>query len=86
MDRKDFNPPLLLRGRPAEPVRTLEEAAKFLQTCDDRRGRNRASLLRALQVVKSEQDRYEAVKAFRAWIEAEGLLLIPSSHKRDRNR
>lgn len=77
-----INPPLWLRGRPDEPVRTLDEAARFLRSCDDRNGHNRVGLLRQLQVAKSAQERRDAALRFKAWIEAERLLLVPRGAER----
>ena len=72
----DFNPPLRLRGRPAESIRTLDEAAQFLVICDDRGGPNRVRLLRQIHVAKTKQERIDVAKNFSAWVAAEGLLLF----------
>ena len=75
--QNDFNPPLWVRGRPDEPIRTLDEAATFLRCCDNRNGHNRVGLLRQVQVAKSVQEKRAAALGFKAWIEAEGLMLVP---------
>ena len=58
-----IHPPIHLVMHPDEPIRSLEAAAE--------------TVLRQIKSAKTLEQADAAGKAFRAWAEAEGLLLVP---------
>jgi hypothetical protein len=69
-----FTPPLLLA--PNVTIRTLSEAAEYVQTCTEvRRLHRRFGVLRAMSAASTSDQQRIAAKGFRLWAEAEGLLL-----------
>jgi hypothetical protein len=77
MRAPDFDPPLYVNGR-GEPIRCLDEAARFLHEHPGELGRNRVGVLRQMQVAKSTEERLQAAAAFRAWAETVGVLETPA--------
>lgn len=70
-----IHPPVHLRADPDNPIRSVEEAAQFVRSRADR-GRALAVLERLNHANNTEQAE-AAGQAFREWLIAEGLLLIP---------
>ena len=69
MPEHAIHPPIHLVTHPDEPIRSLEAAAKVIRPAIMSMHRiKRASTL---------QEDEAAGKAFRAWAEAQGLLLVP---------
>jgi hypothetical protein len=69
-----FDPPLRLAGNVA--VRTLDDAAAFTRNSEAaRRPMVRDGVLRRLEAASGFEQERDAANAFRAWIEAEGILL-----------
>ena len=63
---------------PDEPIRSLEAAAKIIRRhAGDYLDRNAQDLLRQIKHASTLQEADAAGKAFRAWAEAQGLLLVP---------
>ena len=68
-----FDPPLSLKG--GVMVRTLEQAAAFARNLINARlPRGRDGVLHLLEAASGEKREREAADAFRAWVEAEGLI------------
>jgi hypothetical protein len=78
MPEHAIHPPIHLVTHPDEPIRSLEAAAKVIRRhagdCPDR---NAQDLLEQIKRASTLQEADAAGKAFRAWAEAQGLLLIP---------
>ncbi len=63
---------------PDEPIRSLEAALKVVQQhASENADRGTEALIRRLESASTPQQADEAGKAFRAWAEQHGLLLIP---------
>lgn len=80
-----IHPPIHLRIRPDEPIRSLEAALKVVrrhgrENSDQRTG----AVLRRLEAATTSEEADEAAKAFRAWAEEHGLLLVPPEDDRAR--
>ena len=77
-----IHPPVHLVTHPAEPVRSLEAAAKIVRRhAGEPRDRTTEGLLHRIEAAATPEQADEAGKAFRAWAEAHGLLLIPPEDK-----
>jgi len=73
-----IHPPIHLAVHPDEPIRSLEAAAKVIRRhAGDRPGGKAQELLRRIKGALTLEEADAAGKAFRAWAEAEGLLLVP---------
>jgi hypothetical protein len=73
-----IHPPVHLVMHPDEPVRSLEAAAKIVRRhAGEPMDRTTEGLLHRLETAATPQQADEVGKAFRAWAEAHGLLLIP---------
>ncbi len=73
-----IHPPIHLVMHPDEPIRSLEAAAKVIRRhAREHLDRNAETVLRQIKSAKTLEQADAAGKAFRAWAEAEGLLLVP---------
>jgi hypothetical protein len=73
-----IHPPIHLVIHPDEPIRSLEAAAKVVRRhAGDHLDREAQGLLHRIESAATAEQADAAGKAFRAWAEAEGLLLIP---------
>jgi hypothetical protein len=73
-----IHPPIHRVMHPEEPIRSLEAAAKVIRRhAGEHLDRNAETLLRQIKSAKTLEQAEAAGKAFRAWAEAEGLLLVP---------
>jgi hypothetical protein len=73
-----IHPPVHLVMHPDDPVRSLEAAAKIVRRhAGEPMDRATEGLLHRLETAATPQQADEVGKAFRAWAEAHGLLLIP---------
>ena len=73
-----IHPPVHLVIHPDEPVRSLEAAAKVVRRhAGETMDRNTEGVLRRLETAATPDQADEAGRAFRAWAEAHGLLLVP---------
>ncbi|TMJ88867.1 MAG: hypothetical protein E6G76_09495 [Alphaproteobacteria bacterium] len=73
-----IHPPIHLVTHPDEPIRSLEAAAKVIRRHAGELPRpQRAGLLQQLKHASTLQEAEAAGNAFRAWAEAQGLLLVP---------
>ncbi|HEX2354778.1 MAG: hypothetical protein ACM30D_15130 [Hyphomicrobiales bacterium] len=73
-----IHPPIHLVTHPDEPIRSLEAAAKVIRRhAGDHLDRDAENVLRQIKSAKTLEQAEAAGKAFRAWAEAEGLLLVP---------
>jgi hypothetical protein len=78
MAEHTIHPPIHLVMHPEEPIRSLEAAAKVIRRhAGEHLDRNAETLLRQIKSAKTLEQAEAAGKAFRAWAEAEGLLLVP---------
>jgi hypothetical protein len=68
------DPPFI---HPDEPIRSLEAAAKVIRCHAGDPDRNAENVLRPIKGATTLEQAEAAGKAFRAWAEAEGLLLVP---------
>lgn len=68
-----FDPPLRIRGYP-RPILTLDDAERYMHEQTEGRGHNREGVLRRLQAASDPEADLYAGLAFKAWLEAEGLL------------
>jgi hypothetical protein len=76
MGELTFDTPLVLRGRVV--VRTLDDAADFVRRYRHaQRPVMQDGLLRKLERADAPDEQRIAADAFRAWVEAEGLLVEP---------
>jgi hypothetical protein len=77
-----IHPPVHLVTHPDEPVRSLEGAAKIVRRhAGESMDRATEGLLHRLETAATPHQADELGKAFRAWAEAQGLLLIPPEDK-----
>ena len=73
-----IHPPIHLVTHPDEPIRSLEAAAKVIHRhAGDHLDRTAQDLLRQIKRASTLQEADAVGKAFRAWAEAQGLLLVP---------
>jgi hypothetical protein len=73
-----IHPPIHLSIHPDEPIRSLEAAAKVIRRhSGDHLDRKAQELLHRIKGASTLEEADAAGKAFRAWAEAEGLLLVP---------
>ena len=73
-----IHPPIHLIIHPDEPIRSLEAAAKVIRRhAGDHLDRGAEELLHRVKGVLTPEEADAAGKAFRAWAEAERLLLVP---------
>ena len=73
-----IHPPIHLVTHPDEPIRSLEAAAKVIRRhAGDGLDRNAQDLLQQIKHASTLQEADAAGTAFRAWAEAQGLLLVP---------
>jgi hypothetical protein len=73
-----IHPPIHLVTHPDEPIRSLEAAAKVIRRhAGDYLDRNAQDLLQQIKHASTLQEADAAGNAFRAWAEAQGLLLVP---------
>jgi hypothetical protein len=73
-----IHPPIHLVRHSDEPIRSLEAAAKVIRRhAGDHLDRNAENVLRQIKGATTLEQAETAGKAFRAWAEAEGLLLVP---------
>jgi len=73
-----IHPPIHLAIHPDEPIRSLEAAAKVTRRhAGDHLDRKAQELLHRIKGALTPEAADAAGKAFRAWAEAEGLLLVP---------
>lgn len=78
MSEHAIHPPIHLVIHPDEPIRSLEAAAKVIRrNAGDRLDRNAEDLLHRIKGASTLEQADAAGKAFRAWAEAQGLLLVP---------
>lgn len=67
-----------ISSHPDEPIRSLEAAAKVIRRHGgDHSDRSAESLLRRIEQASTTEEADAAGQAFRAWAQAEGLLLVP---------
>lgn len=73
-----IHPPVHLVIHPDEPIRSLEAALKVVQRhAGENPDRRTQALIRRLESASTSEEADEAGKAFRAWAEEHGLLLVP---------
>jgi len=73
-----IHPPIHLVIHPDEPIRSLEAAAKVIRRhAGDHLDRKAQELLHWIKGASTLEEADAVGKAFRAWAEAEGLLLVP---------
>jgi hypothetical protein len=73
-----IHPPIHLVTHSDEPIRSLEAAAKVIRRhAGDHLDRKAENVLRQIKGATTLEQAEAAGKAFRAWAEAEGLLLVP---------
>jgi adenosylmethionine-8-amino-7-oxononanoate aminotransferase len=73
-----IHPPVHLVIHPDEPIRSLEAALKVVQRhAGENRDHRTQGLIRRLESASTPEEADEAGKAFRAWAEEHGLLLVP---------
>jgi hypothetical protein len=78
MPQHAIHPPIHLVIHPDEPIRSLEAAAKVIRRhAGDRPDGKAQELLHWIKGASTLEEADTAGKAFRAWAEAEGLLLVP---------
>lgn len=70
-------PPIHLTIHPDEPIRSLQAAAKVVRRHGLDGGGSAHAVLQALERARTEQEIEIATRAFRAWADAHGLLLVP---------
>ncbi len=73
-----FDPPLALRSFPGLLVRTLDEAERFMHDNENLVGHDREGVLHRLQAADDPASERDAAMAFIGWLEAEGLLMLPT--------
>ena len=86
VDDGDFviDPPLRVRGEPRRDIHSLAETARTIRSIDEavayaseyesRERLHRDDVIRRLWGATNREQKLDAVSAFRAWLEAEGLL------------
>ncbi len=73
-----IHPPIHLVMHPDEPIRSLEAAAKVVRRhAGEHPDRNAQVLLNRIEAASTSEQADDAGKAFRAWAQAHGLLLVP---------
>jgi hypothetical protein len=73
-----IHPPIHLVTHTDEPIRSLEAAAKVIRRHPgDQRDRRAEHVLHQIKSAATLEGAEAAGNAFRAWAEAEGLLLVP---------
>ena len=73
-----IHPPIHLVTHPDEPIRSLEAAAKVIRRhVGGSLDRSAQDLLQQIKLALTLQEADAAGTAFRAWAEAQGLLLVP---------
>ena len=78
-----IHPPIHLVTHPDEPVRSLEAAAKVIRRhAGDQLDRKAEHVLHQIKSAATLEQAEAAGKAFRAWAEAEGLLLVPPEDRK----
>jgi len=78
-----IHPPIHLVTHPDEPVRSLEAAAKVIRRhAGDQLDRKAEHALNQIKNAATLEQAEAAGKAFRAWAEAEGLLLVPPEDRK----
>jgi len=78
-----IHPPIHLVTHPDEPIRSLEAAAKVIRRhAGGQRDRRAEHVLHQIKSAGTLEEAEAAGNAFRAWAEAEGLLLVPPEHGR----
>jgi hypothetical protein len=78
MPQHAIHPPIHLIIHPDEPIRSLEAAAKVIRRhAGDHLDRKAEELLHRIKGALTPEDADATGRAFRAWAEAEGLLLVP---------
>jgi hypothetical protein len=77
-----IHPPVHLTMHPDEPIRSLEAALRVVRRhAGDRPDKRTEGLIFRLEAAATPEQADEAGKAFRAWAEAQGILLIPPEDK-----
>ncbi len=71
-----IDPPLHVRGREAAMISSIEQAAAFLRTHPARFDDD--EMLVQLENVSTTEDAKIAGEAFRAWVQDQGILLVPA--------
>ena len=69
-----FHPPLHLKHDPDRAIRSLEEAAEIVRA---HTGAGAEKVLQQIERANSPEKAEAAGRAFRAWTQQEGLLLVP---------
>jgi hypothetical protein len=78
MTKPAIDPPVLLATQPNQPIRTLDEAADVVRLyARDHRNVRAEALLHRIEGAVTKEEMETAANGFRAWAEAEGLLLLP---------
>ncbi|TMJ95151.1 MAG: hypothetical protein E6G77_21140 [Alphaproteobacteria bacterium] len=78
-----IHPPIHLVTHPDEPVRSLEAAAKVIRRhAGDQLDRKAEHVLHQIKSAATLEQAEAAGKTFRAWAEAEGLLLVPPEDRK----
>jgi hypothetical protein len=73
-----IHPPVHLVVHPDEPIRSLEAAAQVVRShAGDRLDGRTTGLLHRIERASTPEEADQAGRAFRAWAEARGLLLVP---------
>jgi hypothetical protein len=73
-----IHPPVHLVIHPDEPIRSLEAAAKVVRRhAREHLDPEAEALLHRIESAATPEQADEAGAAFRAWAEAEGMLLVP---------
>ncbi len=73
-----IHPPVHLVIHPDEPVRSLQAALKVVQRhAGENADRRTEALIRRLESASTPEEADEVGRAFRAWAEEHGLLLVP---------
>jgi hypothetical protein len=73
-----FHPPIHLKHDPDRAIRSLEEAMEIVRAHP---GPGAEKVLHQMDRASSPEQAEAAGRAFRAWAEHEGLLLIPPEDK-----
>ena len=78
MPEHAIHPPIHLITHSDEPIRSLEAAAKVIRRhAGDHLDHTAEDVLRQIKRATTLEQADAAGKAFRAWAEAQGLLLVP---------
>jgi hypothetical protein len=77
-----IHPPVHLTLHPDEPIRSLEAALRVVRRhAGEAPNPLTERVIHRLETAATPEQADEAGKAFRAWAEAQGLLLIPPEDK-----